>query len=374
MTELDEKTERLTRLAHEQQLDGVVLASQPGFAWLTGGGTNRIDGSRENGSGALFVRADGQRFVIANEIEMPRLIGEELAEVRWEPLSYPWAEEHANPSIVKQLASSAVGPPKSGTPRIGADWPLAGCVAMDAAIARLRALLTPAEANRYRALGSDAGRVIGDVARAVKPGMREAEIARRIHNAAAEIGGRATVVLVAADDRITRFRHPVPTTRVWTRLVMLVTCIQRQGLVVALSRIVSSGPPEAELMRRTEATAHVFARLLEASRPGARGRDLFTVAQRAYRDVGFEGEERRHHQGGAIGYRSREWVAHPASDELVQAAQAFAWNPSVTGTKVEDTALLTDDGIELITSSGEWPTIEVAGHGRTYAAPGILVL
>lgn len=372
--ELDEKTERLTKLANERELDGIVIASQPGFSWLTGGGTNRIDGSRENGSGALFVRADGRRFVIANEIEMPRLIGEELAGGDWEPLSFPWAEEHAHPSIVKQIASSAVGSSGVGTPRIGADWPLAECVTVDAAIARLRAPLTDAEVGRYRALGSDAGRVMGDVARAVQPGTCEAEIARRIHDAAAGIGGRATVVLVAADDRIARFRHPVPTTRAWTRLVMLVACIQRRGLVVALSRIVSAGPTEAELVRRTEATARVFARLLDATHPGARGQELFTVAQRAYEDVGFAGEERRHHQGGAIGYRSREWVAHPANDEMVQATQAFAWNPSITGTKVEETALLTDNGVELITPSGGWPTIEVTGRDRTYAAPGILVL
>src|SRR5574339_845182 len=158
--ELDEKTERLTSLARERDLGGIVVVSQPGFAWLTGGRTNRIDGSRENGSGALFVRADGRRFVIANEIEMPRLLDEELAGGEWEPLSYPWIEEHAQPSVVKQLAAS-----NAVTPRIGADWPLAECVALDTAVARLRVPLTSEEVERFRALGADAGRALGDVAR-----------------------------------------------------------------------------------------------------------------------------------------------------------------------------------------------------------------
>ena len=365
MTELDEKTERLTRLAAEQDLAGIVIASQPGFAWLTGGGTNRVDGSRENGSGALFVRADGRRYVVANAIEMPRLIGEELAGGDWQPLEYAWTEDHARPTIVHEISSSAAA---HASARIGADLPLASCLPIEPAIARLRAPLTPAEVHRYRVLGTDAGRVFGDVARGVVPGMSELEIARRVYDAALSIGGRATVVLVAADKRIARFRHPVPTARTWERMVMLVACIQRGGLVVALSRIVSAGPPDHELVSRTESTARVFDRLLAATREGARGRELFAVAAHAYDEAGFAGEERRHHQGGAIGYRSREWVAHPVSDEVVHARQAFAWNPSITGSKVEDTALVTGDRVELITATPGWPCLGC--HG----AAGILPL
>ena len=364
MTELEEKTERLARLSRESDVGGIVVVSQPGFAWLTGGGSNRIDGSRENGSGALFVRADGRRYVIANAIEMPRLLDEELAGGDWEPVEYPWAEEHARPTVVNELASALAERSGAG---IGADWPITGCVPLDSACARLRAPLTGAEVTRYRALGAEAGTAVGDVARQVTPGMTEEEVARRIYDAARSIGGRATVVLVAADERLRRFRHPVPTATVWKQILMLVTCIQRGGLVVALSRIVAAGPPDAETVRRTDATAQVFARLLQATRAGARGRDLFAVAQRAYADAGFAGEELRHHQGGAIGYRSREWVAHPSNEETVNVPQAFAWNPSIAGTKVEDTALLTEGGIDLITTTRGWPTL---AHG----AAGILTV
>jgi hypothetical protein len=80
--------------------------------------------------------------------------------------------------------------------------------------------------------------------------------------------------------------------------------------------------------------------------------------------VGFAGEERNHHQGGAIGYRAREWVAHPRSQEVVQPRQAFAWNPTITGTKVEDTALVLDGRAEIITPTPGWPTIALAGGLR----------
>ena len=60
-------------------------------------------------------------------------------------------------------------------------------------------------------------------------------------------------------------------------------------------------------------------------------------AAKAYAEKGFADEIDLHHQGGAAGYRTREWVAHPNANDVVRNDQAFAWNPSITGTKVEET-------------------------------------
>src|SRR5262249_59150270 len=116
-----------------------------------------------------------------------------------------------------------------------------------------------------------------------------------------------------------------------------------------------------DLEARTRAAASVFGRILDATRPGARAADLYAVAAEGYRDAGFPGEERKHHQGGAIGYRAREWVAHPRSEEVVRERQAFAWNPTITGTQVEDTALVDGDRVEIITSTSDWPSIDMDG-------------
>lgn len=354
MTELEEKTERVMRFAHGADLAGVLLSSQPGFAWLTGGRTNRIDGSREAGNGALLVRADGRRFVIANVIEMPRLLAEELAVREWEPIEYPWTDDHARPDTLFNLAMSVTG----GRKKVGADTALPGATFIDRELTRLRTPLVAAEVDRYRGLGRAAGEAIGTLCRSLRPGGTERVVARLVSDAAAAIGARAIVVLIAADERIARFRHPVPTDRGWQQRLLVAACIQREGLVVALSRIVCAGAGSDDLPARTRAAGSVFGALLDATRPGASGRDLFHTAQRAYAAAAFPGEEARHHQGGAIGYRSRDWIAHPASDEEVQAPQAFAWNPSITGTKVEDTVVLSETGVELITASPGWPLID----------------
>jgi antitoxin VapB len=118
-----------------------------------------------------------------------------------------------------------------------------------------------------------------------------------------------------------------------------------------------------------------MASLLAATKPGASGSDLYAVASRAYRDAGFPGEEHLHHQGGAAGYRTRDWVAHPACTERMQKNQAFAWNPSITGSKVEETCITSDDGIEMLTTTTDWPAIIVEEDGgRKYLLPDVLSL
>jgi antitoxin VapB len=53
--------------------------------------------------------------------------------------------------------------------------------------------------------------------------------------------------------------------------------------------------------------------------------------------------------------------------------QAFAWNPSIRGGKVEDTVLLRDGVIENLTPTPELPVIAANVAGSAYAATGVLV-
>jgi len=199
-------------------------------------------------------------------------------------------------------------------------------------------------------------------------------VARRAADALAARDIRSVVTLVAADERLEKFRHPVPTVRRWERVLMVVVCARRAGLIASLTRIVCAGAAPEGLRRRTAAAARVNARLLAATRPGATGSELYDAAARAYAEEGFAGEERLHHQGGAAGYRTRDWVAHPASAESVLENQAFAWNPSITGTKVEETCVATATGVEVLTTTPGWPQIPVSVEGREYLSPDVLSL
>ena len=368
MTEFDLKAGRVAAVARAAGLGGVLLGTPPNFAWLTGGRTNRIDISREPGAGALLVTAEGEVAVLANAIEMPRLLDEALAGHTVTPIETGWPDERANAGWAIEAARARTGGP------IGADWPAPGAVVVDAAVARARLPLVPEEITRLRALGEEAGRTMGALCRRLRPGQTEEEIAGEAVAAFGLIGARSLVTLVGCDARLPRYRHPVPTPTPWRDLVMVATCVERHGLVVALSRFVAATAPDAAWRERLVTTAQVFAALLDASRHDATGAALFATAEAAYARLGAPGEERRHHQGGAIGYRSRDWVAHPGSTDRVVVPQTFAWNPSMRGTKVEDTALVTATGVELLTTTPDWPAIAIEAQGHTLAAADVFVL
>ena len=109
------------------------------------------------------------------------------------------------------------------------------------------------------------------------------------------------------------------------------------------------------------------------TRPDATGAEVFAAAVAGLCAAPRRRRERRHHQGGAIGYESRDWIAHPHSDDRVHARQAFAWNPSITGTKIEDTLLVDGDRLDaVITASPEWPVRRHQVRGRALAIAGVL--
>ena len=156
--------------------------------------------------------------------------------------------------------------------------------------------------------------------------------------------------------------------------MMLVTVSERGGLQAACTRMVSFGGVGEDLARRHGAVTTVDAALILATRPGAKLGDCFAAAREAYARTGFPGEWQRHHQGGSIGYLPREAKAAPGSRVPVLADQAFAWNPSIAGTKCEDTILCRAGGCEIMTHTGRWPTRQAEWAGQAIQRPDILAI
>jgi antitoxin VapB len=156
------------------------------------------------------------------------------------------------------------------------------------------------------------------------------------------------------------------------RYAMLVLCGRRWGLVCSITRLIHFGSLPDELRRKAEAVAKVDAVFIAHTRPGNKISQIFQYAVDAYAANGFPDEWKLHHQGGPASYEPREYIATPKIKDTVVLGQAYAWNPSITGTKSEDTIQVGEQDNEVLTAIPGWPVIEVQINGKAYSRPAIL--
>lgn len=366
MTRTEERREKLKRLRaamRREGLDVVFLTTRANFAWLTAGGSNYVNTSLAEGATTLAVTAR-RACVLASAIEAPRMMAEELQAGEFSLVTFPWHSEAAGKQAVMDLAAGR---------KAAADSDLYGLPRLPASFAELRYSLTPSEIVRYQALGRDVSLVLETVGAELSPGETEQQVEGLMAELALAQGIRPFVRLVAADRRIERFRHPIPTTARIRRRVMIVICGERDGLIIAATRLVNFEQLSAALRRKHQAVCRVDAALIAATRPGAAVGDILAEGLAAYARQGFADQWQLHHQGGPTGYLGREYLATPGERRRVQANQAFAWNPSVTGTKSEDTILATAEGPVVLSAAVDWPTVEIEVAGRTIRRPDILL-
>lgn len=361
MDEFVEKQARIQSLLGERKLDALLLRRVSSFAWATGGAASYVNTAAAEGPSSLLITPAG-RYVITNRIEAPRLEQEEkLAMQGWELLAAPW---YATDNTIASRTHGLV---------LGADVPFAGATNLAGEIARLRSRLTPEEVRRARVLGRLAAEAMNAAIRQVQPGQTEYEIAARLGAEAQSRGVQPIVNLVATDARIYGFRHPLPTDRKLDRYAMLVLGGRKWGLVASITRLVYFGRLPGEIRRMAEATARVDATLIDATRPGRTLGEIFRQGMHAYAAAGVPDEWQLHHQGGAAGYESREYLGTPDSQDMVFAGQVYAWNPSITGTKSEDTVLVGETANEVLTATDGWPMLPVTtGSGQMIERPAIL--
>lgn len=363
MSETSTRIAQVRAWLKSHDLDGVAFASRANFAWLSSGGDNHIVSQSELGVGTLVV-TKRQAVVVANTIEIGRLTAEEpLSE--FTAKSFPWTQP-TSAALTKLLPKGRyVGDDGSlGLPGLPGDF-----------VDTLRAPLGDQEVRRYKALGRECSLVLETVCRSIAVGdseqQAEADLARHL----LARGIQPFVLLAAFDERIRTYRHPTPTPKKLRKHGMLVVCGQRHGLIASLTRFIHFGAVPADLRKRHAAVCRVEAAYWEATVPGATWAQAFAAGHKQYKTEGFAKEWELHHQGGPTGYAGRDLMATPSVTRKVVERQAVAWNPSITGTKTEDTFIIDgDDRIVVTACSDQWPTIEVATpNGATLVRPDILV-
>lgn len=344
----------------ENKLDGVLLSRRDNYAWVTGGKRNQVVQNQEMGTANLLVTPE-ENILLADSIDAHRIYDEETGI----PVSLkvnPWFEQ------MEPFLKSCIGEKK-----IVSDSGVAGTKNVQDKLIDLRLTLTSQEEEDYRVLGKECANIVESVCMEVRPGWTENRAARLLQSRGAEAGISPDCVLAGSDERIEKYRHPMPTDKEITHSFMLVLGGERQGLNISLTRMVYFGDIPVELRETYAHTQKIFADMQEMTADGTSYRDFFHNLQAVYAREGYPDEWNKHHQGGPTGYACREKIITPITEGSISKHQAFAWNPTITGTKCEETTLLTESGIDILTRTVHWPVTEFQTRNGIITAADILI-
>ncbi|KAB1187773.1 MULTISPECIES: Xaa-Pro peptidase family protein [Haloferax] len=341
---LASRAERLDAYLDEHDVEAVWFARPNSFAWLLGG-DNVVD--RDSPVGVAAAGYDGDEFhVVTNNIEATRLLHEEVPHEDVRMHQYQWYEGSLESGVATVSPTPAA-----------ADFDVPGFADVDAA--ELRQPLSNDDIEAYRELGRDVASAVERVCRELEPQDMESEVASGLRVTLGAMGIETPVVLVGGSRRAQKYRHYTPKQERLGDYALVSVTAQRDGLYASCTRTVAFDAPDW-LESRHEKTMQVETSALAATQRAAAedgtAGDVFDAIRDAYDTVAESDEWLNHHQGGAAGYAGREWFARPDADDTVYAPMGYAYNPTIEGAKSEDTVLVTEDDIEVLTTTGQWPT------------------
>jgi Xaa-Pro dipeptidase len=360
--EIKKKERRVRELLKSKNLKGLILKRQANFSWMTCGGLNLVGITTEFGATTLLI-TENSKFLISNVIEAPRMIEEEgLEKQGFIVQSFPWHEDQ-EVSIVKEIVGE--GP-------LGSDIPFPNAMVLAEEVAKLRYSLTPEEQKRYRWLGKKVSIALEKTMMKTKKGEKESAVVGRLCKELWKDRIDPVTLMSAADDRISNFRHPIPTEKRIEKYLMVSVNARKWGLIVSLTRFVHLGELPKELREKYEANVFIECTMMAHTRPGIPAKEVLQEGIDAYQEKGYPEEWKLHHQGGSIGYTGRDYRVNFKTPDIIQENQAFTWNPSITETKSEDTILATSKGPEMITLPILYPTLSLSVGGISFTRPAIL--
>ena len=358
--EIQIKEERIRNFLVEEQLDGIIIGKNYNFAWLTAGGNNKLTNNQETGAAEILI-TKGNKYILTNNLEEQRLREEEVFNQEFTFLKRKWHEHRTVDNLTSGL-------------KLGSDLPTKGVRYVGQELAELRYSLTDSELAKYKDIGQKVGQIITAICRQLEPGVSEHEVAGLLAKELWSVGITPVSLLVAADERITKYGHPQPTDKRANNRVIISLAAQCEGLIVSLTRLVSFGSLPYQLVERFDDLFELEKLYLAGTEVEEEVAELFKKVVAKYKDLGYDDEWELSDHGGALGYTVRDYLVTAASDKKIKENQPLAWSPALPGLKLEDTVVATAEGPELITMDSEWPHRSYVIQGRKFIRPEVMVL
>jgi antitoxin VapB len=227
--------------------------------------------------------------------------------------------------------------------------------------------------QRLRWVGNTSHMLLAQVAREIQPGMSELEIAARIQEAYTRNDMTLDVLIVGVDERISHYRHPLPTRRVLERYALLHPAARRWGLHANITRLVHFGPPPDAIQRAVDGVLTIEGRIMGMLSEGVYFAQILAEQKQWYAEVGFPEDWKYHFQGGTTGYIAADPTHSLNPTAMVKNYMAFDYFVTITGAKAENLSLLTADGIEIASKGENWPMRSVRTLAGEIEVPDMLI-
>ncbi len=353
---MNEALNLLRRLLVQKEVQGIILTQEATVSWLFRGRYHIAIATEAACATVLVTHATVE--VIVNNIEAQRLQDEEglIADVVHVHAWYDDLERIKWLSKWRQMP----GVVEEAT--------------LHAEVQKLRLRLDESLIGEVRDLGRSIAEVLFTTCVSLRPTQTEYEVAGLLSAHCLARGIEPIVNLVAGAKRAHLYRHVMPAFEHLGRYAMISVGGRRNGLVISATRMVHFGSLDKEIIKKYHAVLQVEAALLHATAVGESLGNALSSGVIKYAELGYSGEWKLHHQGGITGYLPREVRAVPDHPMTLESQLLVAWNPTIQGVKAEDTVLLGNDGAEILTADGKFPTELVSCEQSSFRLPSILEL
>jgi Xaa-Pro dipeptidase len=359
--DIETKKDRVLNYLDSKEYDGAVIGRRDNFAWFTCGGENKVLNFSDFGFSYLLITKDKIQL-ISQIMDGQRVIDEEMSGFDIEYVPLKWFEDSKEDKILKLTSGK----------NLLSDVPLAGCKYSPKEFYSLHYPLTPLEIERLRWLGSKTERIIRNVSDSISSGMSEIEIAGMLLGEYGRSGIECEVLMIGSDERISKYRHPLPTDKKVEKFVLVHPAVKKWGLHANVTRLVSLEKVIPEIQKRYDAACRIAGEVILSCKQGTKFSSILERQKYLFENFGYKDEWEKHYHGGISGYLLADATVGMDPDLSVISNQAYDWFITITGVKVEELSINANNNIEVTSINGAWPVKEYEINSQNLKLPQIL--
>lgn len=373
MSETSERVDRVRTLMAEKNLDCLLITHPSNRVYLTG--FTGEDIAPNESSGHLFITMS-DAVLITGSVNVTQAEAQ-APHVRVVKREGNWAKADATMivdldvhTIGYEAEAMLVGTFHGISAQLNDRHHAHEWVPADGLVETLRLVKSESEIALLRKAFEITSEAFERVRPTIEAGQTEWDVAWRIHQAFVELGaeGPAFPTIVAAGTHAARPHHE-PGSRVIREGEPIVIDMgaRYHGYCADLTRTVWVGEPDDKLREIYPIVAAAVEEAIERVQPGMTGADM-DAAARQYIDARGYGEAFSHSLGHGVGVRVHEGPsASKESKDTLAVGHVITVEPGIYlpewgGVRVEDVILITEQGIEVLTTASK-QQIET-GNGR----------